>query len=473
MSTIVPSLLCIRQFQPQQFGPLPRKSPTPPHKRWNDFQDEHEDLLEQLERLRTTFKLSNSSAITADPNNTTDATSTRGGIELVSPGCEAGNHGRETLQHERGVVGGDPDRGSRGGDSKGGGVRPISGRDGDAPPISMQHDVLQSSGSSRRNSTGSPRGEEGLRLRLAGNTGEGGTGNADRRKMPSSPRSSRRSSPRRLSSASCSSPRYTASPVAAAWASDCANQGAGLQRRHSKRELDDNDINSATGDNGLKNVEGVMLPAIGGSGGAVSVASAAASAAAVGGEERARVYCHSDGDWANATAAATVAANPTLLHASDSGGYYDDDFDDCLEDESEGENQHQQQEQQQHNRQLQENRNSRENPFVVTENETGEGGGGRVNGGSGVSYTAGGGVLRDNNTLSGDAGREREGVGEGLGQDVDTQKQNGSGAENDSTPLHEVVYRPPSGSSRGGGGKGERPKSAARQGRSASLNAGG
>lgn len=38
------------------------------------------------------------------------------------------------------------------------------------------------------------------------------------------------------------------------------------------------------------------------------------------------------------------------------------------------------------------------------------------------------------------------------------------------TPLVEVVYRPPSGGSRG---KGERPKSAARQGRSASLNGAG
>lgn len=380
--------------------------------RWNDFQDEHEEILEQLESFRTTFALSNNT--TTNKNNCDSSNSppaaTTDGVTAASAQTHSGDaksstprpadtdesarsgspRQQEQQQRVTGGVEGDVPRGGGGGGEEASKVaRPISGREGrsirssNAPPrpASGRSIVARTSSSAEGDA-----GDCGNRSR---NHGWGGTVQSPREDgstKPASNPSSRRSSPRRppSSGASVPSPRYCSSPRTSRSGSTAAALDAdGLRRRRNTDEW-------------------------------------------VGGEgwERAREGCDEDGnkeekenqgqrrgysgEQAVGSTAATVATavatgnRSGLLHGGDSGGY-EDDFDDCFEDESE------------------------------------------------------------------EGGQQKE-------QDVSPARGSSGGGGGDkticarTTPLVEVVYRPPSGGSRG---KGERPKSAARQGRSASLNGAG
>ncbi|CAN0540830.1 unnamed protein product, partial [Ectocarpus sp. 12 AP-2014] len=119
------------------------------------------------------------------------------------------------------------------------------------------------------------------------------------------------------------------------------------------------------------------------------------------------------GKSVSATASAyTAERNPGTLQAGDSGGHYEDDFDEFVEEGSE----------------------------------------------ESVQQT---GQARPQSAV----GYQKEACpSRAASRDKQERNVNGGGG---SLPPAEIVYRPPSSGSRG---KGERPKSAARQGRSASLN---
>ena len=375
--------------------------------RWNDFQDEHDEVLEQLESFRTTFALSNTTTNTnncggsnSPPPVTTDGV-TEGTVSTFPGSAKSStpepidanlrsstpiNPPRQQEQQERATGGGEEDmpRGFGGmSEDVSKAARPISGREGrsrgssSAPPrpASGRNRVARSSNNSityedggavdcgnrsRSQNWGSPR-EDGL-------------------SKPGSNPSSRRSSPRRppSSGSSVPSPRYCSSPrTSGAGATAAAPDAAGLRRRRSTEEwggVEGWDRTRAGCDEAGTNDEK---------------------------ENQARLRGDAD-DRAIGTTAAAATAVSAPLHGGDSGGY-EDDFDDCFEDDSEE-----------------------------------------------------GGQLKEQEGLA--AG----GSNGGGGSDKATLARN--------TPLVEVVYRPPSGGSRG---KGERPKSAARQGRSASLNGAG
>ncbi|CAM9932146.1 unnamed protein product, partial [Hapterophycus canaliculatus] len=120
------------------------------------------------------------------------------------------------------------------------------------------------------------------------------------------------------------------------------------------------------------------------------------------------------------------SSNPGVLHGGDSGGYYEDDFDDFFEEDSEdGE------------------KRTAAPRYQDAVQDT----------------------LEETFPTSGGSGDKRKRTVFGGCNNGDCDGDDISGAL-----LTEVVYRPPSGGSRG---KGERPKSAARQGRSSSLNVAG
>lgn len=231
-----------------------------------------------------------------------------------------------------------------------------------------------------------------------------------------------------------------------------------------------------------------------------------------------------------AVGAAVVGdANNVVLSGGDSGGYYDDDFDEFLEEDFQDDVDYhhpQEQQQQTRRRQQQDNRDAtaistiggvkgRERTIVgrasvvsapvrgvassgVVESSSSKRNRDDKDIGRSVSASCGsnggrdrdfdlsavgvsGRALKDSNNIPRRSAEGRGGAG-GT-KSVEKRKQVGQACYEDHhhhnhledesrTPFVEVVYRPPSGSSRGVT-KGERPKSAARQGRSASLNTGG
>eukprot|EP00903_Cladosiphon_okamuranus_P015598 g14403.t1 len=389
--------------------------------RWNDFKDEHDEVLEQLESFRTTFALSNNTSNNNnnDDNdsgrsgsslrNTTDLGTTRtvppfpGDVKPSTTGPDASDANltsstpstmsrqQEQEQHRTGGIEGDGPRGGGGASEDASKVaRPISGREGrtsrssNAPPRpesgrNIVARTSSSSSSSIHEDGGAGDSSNGSRNHSWGSPREDGFN------KPGSNPSSRRSSPRRppSSGSSVPSPRYCPSPrTSGSGVSAAAPDPTGLRRRRGTEEW--------AGGGGWERARGR-------------------------GDEcgyneekenqgRLQVFSDENADGSTSAAATTVAAEnrSCLLHGGDSGDY-EDDFDDCFEDESEG-------------------------------------------------------------------GRQRN------EHDVLPARVNNGGEDGDKTictrdmPLAEVVYRPPSGGSRG---KGERPKSAARQGRSASLNGAG
>lgn len=344
--------------------------------RWNDFQDEHDEVLEQLESFRTTFALSNTTTTT---NNSRSSSPRPIGMNGVTE-----------------VQGAKPSTPVRGGGEGGGAsedasniVRPISGREGrssrssNAPPRPASGRSIVARTSSSISYEDGGLGDGGNRSR---NHSWGSTVKSPREdglNKPGSNPSSRRSSPRRppSSSSSVPSPRYCSSPrTSGSAATSTAPDASGLRRRQTKEEW--------AGGEGWER----------GRGGCDEDGN---NEEETQGPRRGDSDDHAIGTVATATTA--VAENRIgLLHGGGSGGY-EDDFDDCFEEDSE------------------------------------EGGQQKEQDALPVRGSSGGGVPDQTAYLR-------------------------------NMPLIEVVYRPPSGGSRG---KGERPKSAARQGRSASLNGAG
>lgn len=345
--------------------------------RWNDFQDEHDEVLEQLESFRATFALSN-----------TDER-TRNSTPTKLP--------EQQEQQQRGTGG------VEGGVLQGGGVasediskvaRPISGREGrgsrssNAPPRPASgRSIIARTSSSCSYEDGSA-GSSDNRGR---NNSWGSTGKSPREDgltKPASNPSSRRSSPRRppSSGSSVPSPRYCSSPRTSGPAATTANS-EDANRLRKGRNTDE----YAEGERGWERNRGGC--------------DEEGNKEGKENQGRVRDFSHEHAVGATEATATDVAAayRSGLLHAGDSGGY-EDDFDDCFEDDSEEGEQH-----------------NKEQDVLSARRSSGGAGGDKAN----------------------DARH---------------------------TPLVEVVYRPPSGGSRG---KGDRPKSAARQGRSASLNGAG
>lgn len=388
--------------------------------RWNDFQDEHDEVLEQLESFRATFNLSNNNNNNiprpAVINKDTEAVGRThlGESDSSSPGLGDASHnisnGEQGNHHQLqlGMQGGDGEQVRNGGGRDDGASatmastgRPISGRESrskssHAPPrpASGRKNVVRTSSSSSYDD-GSP-GD-------FGNSSRNQSSGSDVKSLDEGLKPGSSPSPRRPPSVSSSvpSPRYCPSPrpSGSGSGSGSAIAAGGLRRRRSTEECTEK----------------------------------AAAERARGGDDCGGGII-SDGEkenqWGQGVDSAesgreiTVAEeNPcSILHGGDSGGY-EDDFDDFVEQESdEGEQQQTAQPQRQDAL-----RDTKEEAFAVR-------------GGSGEKLQRGpcGGAPDD--TAYGGA------------------------------PLVEVVYRPPSGGSKG---KVERPKSAARQGRSASLNGAG
>lgn len=435
-----------------------------PHRRWNDFQDEHDELLEQVERFRAAIKLSSSSPPTTAAS--TDPTVARGAYSksddpiLTSPGQNAVD---ERDLEARNDGGGDLQGGWRDQDGGQRAVQPLSGLDASriGSPESPRENTLQSNG--------------GLGREIAGVRGQ----DAEQVDATSNPR---RPIPLRPSSQSSRSPSHTPTPEAEQTGSRSFVRGSS---RSGGRENEDEaswnrDVYRGDVDDGVtgeEQGEGLVLPEIAGSG--------AANRGGSSGSGRGTRGSFSKDSTTSVEAAGNTATHP-LLQGGDSGGYYDDDFDDFLEEEEDEERA--------------DNVDRRNDPWqeiVAVRKEPLSGGSATSGRGGlrGVSNTRPN-NLNDCNEL--EKRRTSSGRSAGGGDDhlsavdaivraqnvaasprggtADREKRwrtpgdvGGDGAGDDAKPLAEVVYRPPSGSSRGVG-KGERPKSAARQGRSASLN---
>ncbi|CAM9251616.1 unnamed protein product [Scytosiphon promiscuus] len=390
--------------------------------RWNDFQDEHDEVLEQLESFRATDR-SVEAAVRTKPDGMGDQARSAG-----FSGCDdpASAIVKATLDGEG--------EQANGGGSARSSARPTSGnRSGHAPPRPASGRIL--------------------RLRLGGGGGENGD-------APSKPGSS--PSPRRppsLVSSVVPSPRHCSSPrmsgsvgdvsAVAASAISASQEAGGLRRRRSTQECA-GFCDHLGGEGGRRDTaKSGSKP-----GGSTRSGKAQIPGDGVDSEEQDRVQGGNDdfpckrketqrtrgGDSVEdqnrghgvggstrsgaSCASPTASANPGLLHGGDSGGYYEDDFDDFFEEGSE------EGEKRSTAPQDQETLRAALEKSLSTRSGSGEKGQRAVIGGTG----------------SGDGG--------------------GGGHGSNNSPT-EVVYRPPSGGSRG---KGERPKSAARQGRSSSLN---
>lgn len=404
----------------------------------------------------------------------------------------------------------------------------------DSPRRNFSPDAEAMSGDSgdrrRRNGSGSPGGGRNIRrhsaqspvedLRINCSAGERERGRrkdmlASAGHSPSSPRRngpSGRSSPRRTSSASCSSPRYS-SPSSARYPTPPASANRGNSARGEGLEGRTSRVTGADGGPASVSVEvhndnevsAVSLPAIHDGG----VGSGNTGDADRSGWKAGSVRDGNDCGGGHVSAAHS-------LHGGDSGGYYDDDFDDFQEEEEPNRVSYAEQELQQDQ---QENRRHRGHDVILeagvldagtTGNvqlratgscsiakSLGDSKSGSENIRARVSESSGGGssrILRESNaatsarfmndsrlsaatrcdepgdTSAGPAYEETtcekrlrdSGNRDGLGGKV---------ASNSYKSRVEVSYRPPSDGSRGGS-KSERPKSAARQGRAASMNAG-
>ena len=474
--------------------------------RWNDFQDEHDELLEQLERSRSAFKLANPSPTSPLIGNTTVVAANLGGAK-PEPHCGKGD-GSESGPSRSGADGGSGgdfrpisgrDDDARPTSGRGGNAPPISGRNGDARPMSGQDGdprpasgrrLVPSRGSSRGSRAGSRRSRRGSNETPREEILPKLSINGDVSPSTGSPR---RSSGRRPSSSSRSSPRYPATPRSSGSAGTAAtNRG---EKRVSHKNRVENGLiphrnNLSHGSENrvdMPKYSGPRWSGGGGCGGGGGGGGAGDGRAVFNGKQQPQYVVggygdcgenhHGTGDGReNGNVGhggdlhkinnddGTTPADPPVLQRGESGGYYEDDFDEFLEEESEGE---------ERGRQM----------LKDSEDATRPNGTSSSNDKKCVVYKGGDGaelsvgdraVYGDNTTNSSVAGvgggRVDRGRGWDSGQGADIE--NGFGADDDGgTPRTGVMYRPPSGSNRGVA-KGDRPKSAARQGRGASFNAG-
>ncbi|CAB1110575.1 unnamed protein product [Ectocarpus sp. CCAP 1310/34] len=428
--------------------------------RWNDFQDEHDEVLEQLESFRATFKLANNSSSSSSSSSTPPPCpdTTEHVVEAAAPQvsstprtskavCIDGNSADNSISSsDRRKNGEDDNDYSRqqqlgtGGSPEGlTTIQSISepeggGRSSHAPPQPASgRSAVGCIGTN--SSTVSPREELKLRLGGVGDSRSSRSDDADAPSKGGSGRSPRRSSPRgppsfdsavpsphqssspRMSGLACDAERGTAGETQEAsglrrrWSTeDCARYRGGLQQR--------GDAESGCGTSGGRS------PATVGGGGAYDggridleekVPGRGDNCGSSDGENEVRSRRGDpSGKSVSATASAcTAGRNPGILQAGDSGGYYEDDFDEFVEEGSE-----------------------------ESVQQTGQ-----------------------TRPLSA-VGHQKEEVCPSRGACSERQERNVNGGGGNQPPA-EIVYRPPSSGSRG---KGERPKSAARQGRSASLN---
>ncbi|CAM9798826.1 unnamed protein product [Ectocarpus sp. 4 AP-2014] len=428
--------------------------------RWNDFQDEHDEVLEQLESFRATFKLANNSSSSSSssstppprPDNTEDVveaaapqvSSTPRTSKAVSmDGKSADDSISSSDRRKNGEDDNDYSRQQQlgtGGSPEGvTTIRPISepeggGRSSHAPPRPASgRSAVGCIGTN--SSTVSPREE--LKLRLGG-VGDSRSSRSDDAETPSkggSGRSPRRSPPRRPPSfdSAVPSPHQSSSPRMSGSACNAVlgtagetQEASGLRRRWSTEDCagycgglaQDGDAESGCGTSGARSHATV------GGGGAndggridleEKVPGRGDDCGCSDGETEVKSRRGDPGGKSVSApaSACTAGRNPGILQAGDSGGYYEDDFDEFVEEASE----------------------------------------------ESVQQT---GQTRPRSAV----GHQKEEVCPSRGASREKQERNVNGGGG-SQPPAEILYRPPSSGSRG---KGERPKSAARQGRSASLN---
>ncbi|CAM9566989.1 unnamed protein product [Ectocarpus sp. 12 AP-2014] len=428
--------------------------------RWNDFQDEHDEVLEQLESCRATFKLANNSSSSSSSSSTPPPRpdTSKDVVEAAAPQVSStprtskavfmdGNSADDSISSsDRRKNGEDDNDYSRqqqlgtGGSPEGvTTARPISEPEGGcrsshAPPRpASSRSAVGCMGTN--SSTVSPPEELKLRLGGVGDSRSSRSDDADAPSKGGSGRSPRRSSPRRPPSfdSAVPSPHQSSSPRMSGSACDAelgtageTQEASGPRRRWSTEDCagyrggleQGGDAESGCGTSGARS------PATVGGGGAndggridleEKVPGRGDDCGSSDGENKVKSRRGDPGGKSvSATASAcTAGRNPGILQAGDSGGYYEDDFDEFVEEGSE----------------------------------------------ESVQQT---GQTRPQSAV----GHQKEEVCPSRGASREKQERNVNGGGG-SQPPAEIVYRPPSSGSRG---KGERPKSAARQGRSASLN---
>lgn len=426
-----------------------------PHPRWNDFQDEHDEVLEQLESFRATFKLANNSSSSSTPPPRPDTTEDV--VEAAAPLASStprtstavlmdGNSADDSMSSsDRRKNGEDDDDYSRhqqlgiGGSPEGvTTIRPISepeggGRSSHAPPRPASGRIAVAC-MGTNSSTVSPREELKLRLGGVGDSRSSRSDNADAPSKGGRDRSPRRSSPCRPPSfdSAVPSPHQSSSPRMSGSACDAelgsvgeTQEASGLRRRWSTEDCagyrggleQGGDAESGRGTNSAR--PPVTVGGGANDGGRIDleerVPGRGDDCGSSDGENEVKSRRGDPGGKSvSATASAcTAGQNPGILQAGYSGGYYEDDFDEFVEEGSEESVQHS-------------------------------------------------GQTRPQSAV----GHQKEEVCPSRGASREKQERNVNGGGG-SQPPAEIVYRPPSSGSRG---KGDRPKSAARQGRSASLN---
>ena len=466
--------------------------------RWNEFQDEHDEVLEQVERYRTTFTLSGNHLPSHDGPTVVTVPSATGNPNTspskVSPGERRGQVGATAASNNEGRV-----------------VRSLDRTVVNATLVSPPQD---GKGATLRDQDG----EE------ISSMGGGSDCAAPMVRQQESPRSSHRSSsgsgssPRRSTPQARQREHWEHSVTADGSRSIGISRGGSSERGSKGYHGHDGFEGCIPGEGEVHSSQGFTLPAILGVGGRSGQDEGSGENRGSNRESQSFSVDDRAAGRTGGESPEQVARNYSSFRTcGDSGGYYEDDFDDFLEEEEEKETEgdgageeerrkrrHQQGDRRQLQQQQQwtlvdsimpssdkvESRPARRDSEGLREYPRKRGRrcqGGDSSGTSGgdrsVAYNRvhcndpgggqGGSCDSKTSTLTEVGPRARQGYErrrkQGGGDDDEGTISASEEKHDDATPLVEVVYRPPSESSRGAS-RGERPKSAARQGRAASFN---